>query len=109
VDDPRESPFYAIRDLLQAKGARLYVYDSWYENENTVETLESALSESKAVLIVTEHSDIVDQLKSYNFDNSAIEVIVDGRNCLGAEVIDKWRVLYRGIGRRGASDNRQKK
>ncbi len=106
VDDPRESPFYAIRDLLQSKGARLYVYDSWYENENTVDTLESALSKSKAVLIVTEHSDIIEKLKSYNFDKSAIEVIVDGRNCLSAEVIDKWRVLYRGIGRRGASDNR---
>ncbi|NNE63399.1 MAG: hypothetical protein HKN34_04895, partial [Gammaproteobacteria bacterium] len=109
VDDPRESPFYEIRRLLESKGARLQVYDSWYKKENTVEALEEALLESRAILIVTEHTDIIDKLKSYDIDASAIKVVVDGRNCLSAETVDKWKVLYRGIGRRAASDNRQRK
>ena len=109
VDDPRESPFYEIRRLLESKGARLHVYDSWYKKENTVETLEEALLESKAILIVTEHTDIIDKLKSYDFDGTAIKVVVDGRNCLSSETIEKWKVLYRGIGRRAAADNRHRK
>ncbi len=106
VDDPRESPFYDIRDLLSAKGARLNIYDSWYKKENTVETLEEAISRSKALVIVTEHSDILEELKAFDIGNSAIEVVVDGRNCLSTECVDRWKVLYRGIGRRATSDNR---
>ncbi|MFT5665416.1 MAG: hypothetical protein ACI9JR_002824, partial [Gammaproteobacteria bacterium] len=35
------------------------------------------------------------------------EVVVDGRNCLSATWIEKWQVLYRGIGRKAVVDNRE--
>ena len=106
VADPRESPFYAIQALLSSKGACLNIYDSWFKKENTVETLDEAISKSRAILIVTEHSDIIDELRSYDIAASPIEVIVDGRNCLSTECVKQWKVLYRGIGRRAASDHR---
>jgi len=100
VDDPRESPFYEVRELLLKKGAELNIYDSWVPHENTVDSLEQALSEAKGILIVTEHSDVIEQLKSMDLNSLPLEVIVDGRNCLDAEAVVEQGVLYRGIGRR---------
>jgi len=101
VDDPRESPFYEVRELLLKKGAELNVYDSWVNYENTVESLDQAIADAQAILIVTEHSDVIKELKSVDLKSLPVEVIVDGRNCLDAESINRQGVLYRGIGRRG--------
>ncbi|MCP4488328.1 MAG: nucleotide sugar dehydrogenase [Gammaproteobacteria bacterium] len=100
VDDPRESPFYEIKSILEKKGAQLNIFDSWYTYENTVESLDEALENSRAIVIVTEHTDVIENLKSTNIANSKIEVIVDGRNCLDANLVNDWNILYRGIGRR---------
>lgn len=100
VDDPRESPFYEIRDLLLAKGAGLNVFDSWVTFENTVDSVQQALSDAKAVLIVTEHTDMLEQLQAMELAKTPVEVIVDGRNCLNAEAMTDAGLLYRGIGRR---------
>lgn len=100
VDDPRESPFYKVRELLSKKGAVLAIYDSWYKSDNTVNDLEEALKGAKAVLIVTEHDDIVLGLQKINLAERGIEVVIDGRNCLDAEIISKQGILYSGIGRK---------
>ncbi len=100
VGDPRESPFYEIRDLLTKKGARLNVYDSWYTAENTVNSVLEAIENARAIVIVTEHTDIIDSLKKLDIATSTVEVVVDGRNCLDAGLVNDWGVLYRGIGRR---------
>jgi len=39
VDDPRESPFYEVKELLEKKGANVDVFDSWIGFENTVQSL----------------------------------------------------------------------
>jgi UDP-N-acetyl-D-mannosaminuronate dehydrogenase len=44
--------------------------------------LAEALEKSKAILIITEHSDIVEVLKTTDLFKSPIEVILDGRNAL---------------------------
>ena len=59
VDDPRESPFYEIRDILIEKGALISVYDSWIANENTHDSVESVMKDCVALVLVTDHSDIV--------------------------------------------------
>ena len=107
VDDPRESPFYKVKDLLENKGAKLHIYDSWYGKENTVGSIKEAIENSRAILIITEHADILEGLAEMDITNSSIEVIVDGRNCLSSELVDQWNVLYRGIGRRSAYDGRK--
>ena len=100
VDDPRESPFFDLRDQLLKKGALLNIFDSWVTSENNVASFEECLDQVKAIVIVTEHSDILHKLKTTNFSKLGIEVIVDGRNCLTAAEIRQQDVLYRGIGRR---------
>jgi UDP-N-acetyl-D-glucosamine dehydrogenase len=99
VDDPRESPFYRLRDVLEKKGAELSIFDSWVTGENTVQSLDECIDGAKAIVIVTEHSDVIDKLSNIDLSDSDIEVIVDGRNCLDGNVIKRQNVLYRGIGR----------
>jgi UDP-N-acetyl-D-mannosaminuronate dehydrogenase len=106
VDDPRESPFYPIQKILQSKGAKLNIFDSWYTKENTVGSVEEAVKDARALIIITEHSDIIEALASFDMSKSQVEVVVDGRNCLNAKLIEKWQVLYRGIGRKAVVDNR---
>jgi len=99
VDDSRESPFYAIRDLLVSKGANVNIYDSWVTTENTHSSLADALKNVSGVLIVTDHDDMIAEFLQLDLLSLELKVVVDGRN-----VIDKKSlpdsILYRGIGRR---------
>ncbi len=99
IDDPRESPFYDLRNLLLKKGAQLNIFDSWVTSENTVNSIDECLDGAKAIVIVTEHSDVIEKLSVIELADSEIEVVVDGRNCLDGEAIRDQNVLYRGIGR----------
>ncbi|MDH3390131.1 MAG: nucleotide sugar dehydrogenase [Gammaproteobacteria bacterium] len=100
VDDPRESPFYSLRDQLLKKGAQLNIFDSWVTKENTVDSIDECLQNTKAVVIVTEHSDVVEKLDKTDLSSLGIEVVIDGRNALDGDRIEEKNVLYRGIGRR---------
>ena len=100
VDDRRESPFYEVRDLLKDKGAVVDVYDSWISLENTVESLLEGLQKAKALLIVTEHTDVIAELTTTDLTQFPLEVIVDGRNCLDAASVSDQGILYCGIGRK---------
>ena len=87
VDDPRESPFYHLRDVLKKKGAELSIFDSWVTGENTVQSLGECIDGAKAIVIVTEHSDVVEKIKQMEFANSEVEIVIDGRNCLDGKLI----------------------
>jgi len=100
VDDPRESPFFRVRDLLTKKGALLKVYDNWVTSENSVHSFDDCIDQVKAIVIVTEHSDIIEKLKDTDLSKTDVEVVIDGRNCLDGDTITKQNILYRGIGRR---------
>ena len=99
VDDPRESPFYAVRESLIKKGAIINVFDTWVSQENTHQSLSLALEDCVAVIVVTDHADMMEDLARYDFEHSCINVVVDGRNALDVEMLPK-SILYRGIGRR---------
>jgi UDP-N-acetyl-D-mannosaminuronate dehydrogenase len=98
--DSRELPVFEIKRILESKGAQLNIFDSWYSLENTVASLAEALKKSKAILIITEHSDILEVLKTTDLSKSQIEEILDGRNCLDEDTVRDWGMLYQGIGRR---------
>ena len=100
VDDARESPFFEIRKLLEDKGAKLSIYDSWIAAHNTASSLEEALKDSKAIFIVTDHDDCIDELKEFKLNELGVQVVIDGRNCLDSGLLAKENILYRGIGRR---------
>lgn len=100
VDDPRESPFYDLRNLLLKKGAQLNIFDSWVTSENTVGSIDECLDGAKAIVIVTEHSDVIEKLDAADLSGMGVEVVIDGRNALDGERLQAQNVLYRGIGRR---------
>ncbi len=100
VDDSRESPFFDLRRELLNKGAELRVYDSWVASENTVDSVAEAIAGARALVVVTEHSDLVAELNRLDLAAAGIEVVLDGRNCLDGDRIKDQDILYRGIGRR---------
>jgi UDP-glucose 6-dehydrogenase len=77
----------------------LSVFDGWVTRENTVQSFDEAIAGAKAIVIVTEYSDIIEKLSDLDISSSTIEVIVDGRNCLDVEVYKSQGVLFREIGR----------
>ncbi|MDH3537833.1 MAG: nucleotide sugar dehydrogenase, partial [Gammaproteobacteria bacterium] len=100
VDDVRGSPFFRFKNLLQTKGALINVYDSWIRSENTAGSLQDAVNNAKAVVIITEHTDMIDELRHLNLADTEVEIVLDGRNCLDADWVRNQGLLYRGIGRR---------
>ena len=78
----------------------LSVFDSWVTSENTVQSLDECIDGATAIVIVTEHSDVIDKLTHYDLSKSSVDVIVDGRNCLSGSAIVDQGILYSGIGRR---------
>ena len=87
---------------MDKKGAILNIFDSWVTIENTVQSFYECIEGAKAVVIVTEHSDIIEEFNDMELSVSGIEVIVDGRNCLDGEKIRSQNIIYRGIGRRSS-------
>jgi UDP-N-acetyl-D-glucosamine dehydrogenase len=102
VDDPRESPFYRLREVLEKKGAELSIFDSWVTSENTVQSIGECVDGARAIVVVTEHSDVIEALKQLNFSKSDVEIVIDGRNCLDGNLIESQGVAYRGIGRKAS-------
>ncbi|MCP4463775.1 MAG: UDP-N-acetyl-D-glucosamine dehydrogenase, partial [Planctomycetaceae bacterium] len=100
VDDPRETPFFELRRQLMNKGADIGVYDSWYRAENTAESVADCITRARVLVIVTEHTDMINELMQIDLSQTDIEVVVDGRNCLDGRKIKKQDIAYCGIGRR---------
>jgi len=101
VDDTRESPAkYIVKELLE-KGARVVVYDPYTKESFGAEkagTLEDAVRDADAVVIVTDHP----EFKSLNLENIAKlvrhKIIVDGRRVVEPHQADKYGFRYYGIG-----------
>jgi len=96
VGDLRESPSLEIEKRLMDLGAKLIVYDPYVKKG--ARTLKEAISGVQAIVIATAHKQIIENLPSL-LKKSKVKVIVDGRNCLNKEMVEKMSIIYRGIGR----------
>ncbi len=98
VGDLRESPSIEIRQLLIEKGAELEVFDPYFSDLSTCESLEELLTKVDAILIATDHTEFkaidYNLLKKFN-----INVVIDGKNCLDKAAIKSSGIYYKGIGR----------
>ena len=99
IDDVRESPALDVIGLLQNKGAQVayhdpyishihHEYDGW--EMNSVKDMMKAVSESDAVVIVTNHSE-------YNYKSivNAAQFVFDSRNALGTLAKDNPKKVER--------------
>lgn len=94
IADDRESPAYELVKLLSMKGADLRIYDPYLPEKSNVGSLKAALAESQAAVVVTAHSEFLDESLYMSQ-----KVILDGRNCLDKRnyISDKGPT-YLGIG-----------
>lgn len=97
VGDLRESPALEIEKMLKEKGFDLTVYDPYVINKGT-KNLKEAIDGVMAVIIATGHKKIIDELPSL-LCKSSVKFVIDGRNCLNKEKIEKLKIVYKGIGR----------
>lgn len=98
VGDTRGSPFYQIKDALIAKGAKISVFDNYTAEENTAGNLLAAVKGCDAIVIVTDHTAMVEELVQLQVERLGVKVLIDGRNCIAPSSLDK-SIIYRGIGR----------
>ena len=94
VADDRESPSYDLIKRLKNKGADLRIYDPYLLNKTNVNSLKEAIKDSVCVVIATAHDEFTKDLEIYR----GIKLLVDGRNCLEKDEINKMGIIYHGIG-----------
>jgi nucleotide sugar dehydrogenase len=98
VADLRESPALKIIKLLKETGAEVIIFDPYTSKHSTVASLEELLEKSDALLLATDHKQFK-EMDSKLLKKYGIKVMVDGKNCLNKEAIEKLGILYKGIGR----------
>ena len=97
VDDPRESPAFAIMELLEPLGAEISYHDPYIPKlpqmrsfevapRESVELTEATLREADAVVIVTNHSDY-----DWEFIAKHSRLVIDTRNAL-AEIAERENI-----------------
>lgn len=109
TDDVREAPALKIMGELSNQGAIIYAYDpvvkkhssALPQNIRIVDTIEDALNQADAALIVTEWEEIK-ALQAKEFKKwMKHPVVFDGRNCFDPDEMLRLEVNYQSIGRGG--------
>ncbi|MFC1756404.1 nucleotide sugar dehydrogenase, partial [Patescibacteria group bacterium] len=98
VADLRESPVFKILDQLENSDADIIMFDPHVPQMSTANNLDELLRKSKAIVLITDH----DEFKGLDpkiLKKHKIKVVIDGKNCLDKEKIEKSGIIYKGIGR----------
>ena len=98
VDDVRESPAVKIIKQLEKYGATPLIFDQHIPERSTVKNLDELLKKSKAIILVTDHTEFK-TIDPRTFKKFGIKVVIDGKNCFDKNAIEKLGILYKGIGR----------
>jgi nucleotide sugar dehydrogenase len=100
IGDLRESPAFDIINELEKLGCKPLTFDP-YSIGKSNSTRSEILQKCDAVIVATGHTDFKN-IKDWK----NVKVIVDGRNCLDKEAIEKMGIIYTGIGREGSKTGR---
>lgn len=98
VDDVRESPAKRIIKLLGEYKTDFKVFDPHIPKKSTVNSLIDLLKHSEALVLVTDHNEFKN-LDPKILKKFKIKVVIDGKNCLNKDEINKLGIIYKGIGR----------
>lgn len=98
VGDIRESPSLIIKDILEKKGALLEIYDPYFPDYSTVDSLDQLLESCTAIVLATDHKAFKEELNPEKLKAKNIEVVIDGKNCLDKKGIGEIGIYYKGIG-----------
>lgn len=98
VADLRESPVTQILKLLNENKCDVLIFDPHLPKSSNVKNLDELMKKSDAILLVTDHNEFK-KIDPEEFEKNKIKVVIDGKNCLDKEYINKTGVIYKGIGR----------
>jgi len=98
IADLRESPSFEIIKLIEKLEGKVVSFDPFALKESGANTLKTALSGAKAVVLVTAHDEFLNNLPRL-LKGSSIKVVIDGRNKLPKKIIEQMNIIYEGIGR----------
>lgn len=98
VADLRESPSLKILSLLETELFKeINVFDPFFPEKNTYQTLEETLHNSDCIILATSHQYFIDNLSRDNLKKNKIKIVIDGKNCLNKSELKKV-LTYKGIG-----------
>ncbi|KKQ51435.1 MAG: Nucleotide sugar dehydrogenase [Parcubacteria group bacterium GW2011_GWD2_38_11] len=98
VGDLRESPSFELIKLLEKNGAKVVTFDPFVPAMSSAKSIDELLEKSEAILLATNHQEFID-IPVEKFVQNNIKVITDGKNCLNKSEIQKYGIIYKGIGR----------
>ncbi len=99
VADTRESPAYPIMKLLASEyGAKFDVYDPYVPEQSTVASVKELFERCQALILVTDHK-VFRDIRPRDLKRSGVIAVVDGKNALDKDAIQRLGISYRGIGR----------
>ncbi|MAG21806.1 MAG: hypothetical protein CL943_00680 [Candidatus Diapherotrites archaeon] len=99
VDDLRESSATKIISILEEKKIKAKSFDPFILNESNSKTLEEALKDSDILVLTTHHKELVETLSPSFIKSRGIKAVIDTRNVLDKEGIEKQKIYYKGVGR----------
>lgn len=99
VDDLRNSPALSIRRLLEEKGYALRVFDPYVPAHSTVKSINKALHGAVAVMLATDHDQLIQELTPARLKKAGVMLIIDGKNALSPTAMRAMGIIYHGIGR----------
>ena len=97
------SPSLSVIEHLKGAGANVYVNDPLF-SKGEIESFDvkfadlDNLNALDAVILVTNHREYSD-LDFSKLKEKGARVFVDGRNSMGREAVEKYGIIYRGVGR----------
>ncbi|GLO67614.1 UDP-glucose 6-dehydrogenase [Oceanobacillus sp. E9] len=109
TDDMREAASISIIRKLVQEGVKVTAFDPVAmerakqvlpEQVNYTDSLEEAIKEKDATLIVTEWNQIKDFPLEKYVELMATPIIMDGRNCFEMKEVQKYEIEYHSIGRK---------
>ncbi|XOU94759.1 MAG: nucleotide sugar dehydrogenase [Candidatus Kerfeldbacteria bacterium] len=98
VGDIRESPSLEVIKLLQEHGSKVEIFDPYFQDKSTVNSLEDLLKKVDVIVVATNHKEFVN-ISSTLLKKYKIKMVLDGKNCLDKAKIQKAKIIYKGIGR----------
>jgi nucleotide sugar dehydrogenase len=97
IADLRESPALKIIQHLKRHNAKVLIFDPHTKKHSTINSLEKLLEKSQALILATNHKEFL-AIDPIIFKKHNIKAIIDGMNCLDKEKIEKYGIIYKGIG-----------
>lgn len=99
IGDLRKSPAVEIVSLFEKKGAIVETFDPIALEESTVNSVEEALDNISLLILATNHKSLVEKLSPDFLKKAGVKIVLDTRNALNMDGIEKKGILYKGIGR----------